>query len=297
LLNQGKLIGFPTETVYGLAADARNDLAVALIFDAKKRPSFNPLIIHSSTTDAFKAQVEWNERADKLANAFWPGPLTLVLPRLPSASVSLLASAGLDTLAIRIPNHPIALEILSKFNGLIAAPSANTSGTISPTESQHVIEAFPDLFVLEGGQSTIGLESTIVDLTGPSPVLLRPGVITEKEIEKVIGFIVHPSTAQIKAPGMMKSHYCPNTPLRLNALQREANEAYLGYGSNPYSDEHSLNLSPEGNLREAAANLFKMLRKLDKPIYSRIAVAPIPFEGIGLALNDRLTRAAAPRES
>jgi len=296
ILNNGGLIGLPTETVYGLAADAAQDLAVASIFEVKKRPSFNPLIIHGPCKEAFKEHVVWNDMAETLALAFWPGSLTLVLPRLPKSSLSLLASAGLDSLAIRVPNHPIALSLLQTYGKLLAAPSANLSGKISPTQASHVKEDFPNLFILEGGDTSVGLESTILDLTGDSPLLLRPGGISQEELERVIGPLKLSSHGSIKAPGMMKSHYAPTLSLRLNVAEPLEGEAYLAFGPTPYVAKHVLNLSPKSNLTEAAANLFKMMRLLDHPDFHRIAVAPIPFKGLGMAVNDRLKRAAAPRE-
>lgn len=296
-LRKGELIGLPTETVYGLAADATQDHSIAHIFEKKKRPSFNPLIIHGHSQDAFQKHVIWNEKADMLAQAFWPGPLTLVLQRNPSSSLSLLASAGLSSLAIRVPSHPIALNILQAFEGLLAAPSANLSGKISPTQASHVEEDFPDLLIVEGGETSIGLESTIVDLSGPSSLLLRPGGVSQEDIESIIGPLETPSSSSIKAPGMMKSHYAPRLPLRLNVEELLKGEAYLAFGHTPYEGPHVLNLSPKGDLKEAAANLFKMLRLLDLPSYHGIAVAPIPLTRLGLAVNDRLHRAAAPRAS
>lgn len=295
ILHHGDLIGLPTETVYGLAGDATQDLAVAKIFEQKGRPTFNPLIIHGPSTNAFKEHVFWNENAEILARAFWPGPLTLVLPRRESSSISLLASAGLDSLAIRVPNHPIALSVLDKFEKPLAAPSANLSGKISPTSAPHVEEDFPNLFILNGGSTIIGIESTIVDLTTSSPLLLRPGGISREEIESIIGLLKTPHHNLIKAPGMLKSHYAPHLPVRLNILEPSANEAFLAFGQTSAHGEHVLNLSPRGDLKEAAANLFKMLRLLDLQHVKGIAVAPIPFEGLGAALNDRLQRAAAPR--
>lgn len=296
LLHKGRLLGLPTETVYGLAADATQDLAVAAIFEKKRRPTFNPLIIHGPSPQSFKEHVLWNERAEILAQTFWPGPLTLVLPRLPSSSLSLLVSAGLDTLAIRVPRHDIALTLLKKFGKLLAAPSANSSGKISPTQANHVEEDFSDLFILDGGDTCVGLESTIVDLTGSSPLLLRPGGISQEEIESLIGPLDKPFDLTIKAPGMMKSHYAPHLPLRLNAETPLENEAYLAFGPTPWEGDHVLNLSQKADLTEAAANLFKMMRLLDREKFHQIAVAPIPFQGLGSALNDRLQRAAAPRE-
>ncbi|MBI2707461.1 MAG: threonylcarbamoyl-AMP synthase [Proteobacteria bacterium] len=294
-LRKGEVIGLPTETVYGLAADATQDHAVAHIFEKKQRPSFNPLIIHGYSQDAFQGQVIWNDKADMLAQTFWPGPLTLVLQRSPSSSLSLLASAGLPSLAIRVPNHPVALNILHLFDGLLAAPSANLSGKVSPTQASHVEEDFPDLLIIEGGSTSIGLESTIVDLTGLSPLLLRPGGISREDIESIIGPLKTPSFSPIKAPGMMKSHYAPSLPLRLNVEAPLQGEAYLAFGPTPYEGPHILNLSQTKDLAEAAANFFKMLRFLDHPPFHGIAVAPIPLTRLGLALNDRLQRAAAPR--
>lgn len=295
-LKRGDLIGFPTETVYGLAGDATQDLAVAKIFEEKNRPTFNPLILHGPSAEAFKAHVKWNQKAEILAQAFWPGPLTLVLPRLPSSTASLLASAGLDSLAVRVPNHPLALRILSEFETLIAAPSANPSGKTSPTQPIHVEEDFPHLLILDGGDAYVGVESTIVDLTGSSPVLLRPGGISQEKIENVIGPLKTPSPSMVKAPGMMKSHYAPRLPLRLNSESPLKDEGYLAFGHTSYEGKHVLNLSESSDLREAAANLFKMIRSLDQEILQGIAVAPIPSIGLGEAINDRLQRAAAPRE-
>lgn len=296
LLRMGELIGLPTETVYGLAADATQDLAVASIFEKKKRPSFNPLIIHGASRDVFQDHVIWNKKAEALAQAFWPGPLTLVLPRLESSSLSLLVSAGLNSLAVRVPHHPLALSLLQAYGTPLAAPSANPSGKISPTQARHVEEDFPDLFILDGGDTAVGIESTIVDLTTQTPLLLRPGGLSQEQIEDIIGKLEVSHQNTVKAPGMMISHYAPTLPLRLNVLEPFEGEAYLAFGSSSHQGNHVLNLSSGGNLTEAAANLFKMLRLLDRPDYCRIAVGPIPFVGLGLALNDRLARAAAPRE-
>jgi L-threonylcarbamoyladenylate synthase len=237
--------------------------------------------------------VKWDERAQVLANTFWPGPLTLVLPRKLTSSISLLASAGLETLAVRVPHHPVALDLLKKFGKPLAAPSANRSGKVSPTTAEHVAEDFPNLFILNGRATIIGLESTILDLTSATPLILRPGGISREELEEIIGPIQMHDSSTIKAPGMMKSHYAPHLPLRLNALEPQPGEAFLAFGPTAQSD---LNLSATGELREAAANLFKMLRLLDQMEFKGIAVAPIPMQGLGLALNDRLQRAAAPRD-
>ncbi|MBY0502106.1 MAG: threonylcarbamoyl-AMP synthase [Alphaproteobacteria bacterium] len=295
-LQKGELIGLPTETVYGLAGDATSDLAIARIFEAKKRPTFNPLIIHGSSQETFKDHVVWNDIAEILSRAFWPGPLTLVLPRVPTSRISLLASAGLESLAIRVPHHPVALDLLTKFKGLLAAPSANPSGRISSTQAIHVQEDFSELFILDGGNTTIGLESTIIDLTTAIPLLLRHGGLPVEEIESLIGSLEAPCKSPIKAPGMLKSHYAPSLPLRLNVKQPLENEAYLAFGHTTFKGDHILNLSPSGHLTEAAANLFKMMRLLDNTQFCGISVAPIPLKGLGMALNDRLLRAAAPRE-
>ncbi len=296
VLRRGDLIGLPTETVYGLAGDATQDLSVARIFEKKKRPSFNPLIIHGHSKEVLKKHVLWNDQAEVLSHAFWPGPLTLVLPRHPSSPVSLLASAGLNSLAIRVPNHPIAHSLLEKFEGLLAAPSANLSGKTSSTQAIHVEEDFPDLLILDGGDTPIGVESTILDLTGPEPFILRPGGIIKEQIEVLVGPVKTPNCSLIKAPGMMKSHYAPTLPLRLNAHELFEGEAYLAFGNTSFEGNHVMNLSQKGDLIEAAANLFKMIRLLDRPYFQGIAVAPIPLNGLGVALNDRLMRAAAPRE-
>ena len=299
LLRAGRLVAFPTETVYGLGGDATNDKAVAAIFAAKGRPEFNPLIVHVAATHDAEALVEWNETAQLLASKFWPGPLTLVLPRKPNCPISLLASAGLDTLAVRMPAHPVALALLRATGKPIAAPSANAFGKLSPTTPQHVAESLGgkvDL-ILDGGPSAVGVESTVLDLTTPSPTLLRHGGVTREQLEQVLGKMfeaVHDDTAP-KSPGMLSSHYAPNLPLRLNAKEAAADEALLAFG--PDADVKGgsvrLNLSPRGDLNEAAANLFAMLRQLDQPHLRGIAVMPIPKTGLGAAINDRLKRAAA----
>ncbi|TWB83038.1 translation factor SUA5 [Nitrospirillum amazonense] len=304
-LAAGKLVAFPTETVYGLGGDAGNDQAVADIFAAKGRPSFNPLIVHLPDVEAVERYAVMDERAHQMADLYWPGPLTLVLPRRADAALSLLVSAGLDTVAVRVPRHPTARALLQASGRPIAAPSANRSGHVSPTAPVHVREEFPDggggrlALILADGRCPVGLESTVLDLSGAHPVLLRPGSITPEEIEAVLGPIKRAATpgTGIKAPGMLESHYAPGLPVRLNALNAAKDEALLGFGPDRFvlGGAERLNLSPSGDLNEAAANLFAMLRKLDKPGLSGIAVMAIPEVGLGLAINDRLRRAAAPR--
>jgi L-threonylcarbamoyladenylate synthase len=299
LLREGRLVAFPTETVYGLGCDATNGNAVAAIYEAKGRPSFNPLIIHVAEARALDGLVEWNDTARLLATSLWPGPLTLILPRKKDATVSLLASAGLDTLAVRVPSHPAAQKLLRAVGLPIAAPSANASGKLSPTTPMHVAESLGDKvdLILAGGRSPIGVESTVVNVTGPEPVILRPGGVTREQLEMILGkkIALHEGATDAPAsPGMLASHYAPHLPLRLNAETIAGKEAYLGFGPGlAKGGAAHLNLSPQGDLNEAAANLFAMLRELDKPIYSGIAVAPVPDSGLGLAINDRLKRAAA----
>ncbi len=296
-LKEGNLIALPTETVYGLAADATNDIAVAKIYELKNRPTFNPLIVHSYSPKALQEFVEWNNTAEALAQRFWPGPLTMVLPMKKDAPISLLCTAGLETLAVRVPSNPIAQKVLENLGKPVAAPSANPSGHVSPTQAEHVHLDFPDLFILEGGDSSVGLESTILDLTQEPIQLLRPGQITQQNVEAITGSLATYKGASIKAPGMMKSHYAPKHKLRLNIIDPKADEAYLAFGKTQVNNLYTLNLSTSKNLTEAAANLFKMLRQLDSSPCLGIAVAPIPNHGIGEAINDRLQRAAAPRET
>lgn len=295
LLND-EIVALPTETVYGLAGRATSDNAIAAIYAQKKRPQFNPLIIHGNSLDLLKSHVAWNPWASKLADAFWPGPLTLVLPKRPDSNLSLLALAGLETVAIRMPQHPVMQDMLDRV-GLVAAPSANPSGSISPTCAQDVEEAFKGAIpILDGGCCEVGLESTILDLSGKTPQLLRPGGIAVEDIERVIGPVSKTATSAIKAPGQLTSHYAPRLPLRMNIAVPEKKESFLAFGPQyPETGEGLLNLSPSGDLREAAAHLFSMLRQLDRASYTGIAVAPIPHVGLGLAINDRLERAAAPR--
>ncbi len=294
LLAAGGLVAFPTETVYGLGADARQDHAVARIYAAKGRPAFNPLIVHLADLEAVKALVAWTAEAEVLAQAFWPGPLTLVLPIKPDAGISKLVTAGLDSLAVRMPAAPVARELLRRFGGPVAAPSANRSGQISPTRATHVLEGLGDRIeaVVDGGACDVGLESTILGLTG-TPTLLRPGGVTLEQLESALNTRValRRDTEGISAPGQIRSHYAPRATVRLNAIDFEPGEARLGFGPVPCD----LNLSPGEDLTEAAANLFEYLHRLDASGADRIAVSPIPHLGLGVALNDRLSRAAADR--
>ena len=295
-LRAGRLVAFPTETVYGLGADATSDHAVASIFAAKGRPSFNPLIVHVAEAAMAEALARFDERAQHLARQFWPGPLTLVLPRSAACPISLLASAGLPTLAIRVPRHPVTARLLRCFGRPIAAPSANPSGRLSPTTAAHVAAALGNAvaLILDGGPTEIGLESTIVDLSGPSPILLRPGGLAEEEIAAVIGPLARPELGHApRAPGMLASHYAPRLALRLRARTVAADEALLAFGPEfPKGARTTLNLSATGDLVEAAANLFAFLHRLDESGASAIAVMPVPDRGLGRAINDRLARAA-----
>ena len=301
LLRDGQLVAFPTETVYGLGGDATNERAVAAIFEAKGRPEFNPLISHVLDSDEAKRFVQWNETADKLAARFWPGPLTLVLPRSAGSPISLLATAGLDTVAIRAPSHPVAQALIRAAGLPIAAPSANRSGAISPTRAEHVAESLGERvpLILDGGPCLVGVESTVLDLTGATPTLLRPGGATREAIEAVIGPIavsdaLPSGDSARKSPGQLESHYAPARPVRLGATSVGADEGLLAFGANvPQGAMLTYNLSPSGDLAEAAANLFAQMRLLDRPGIGRIAVMPIPETGLGLAINDRLRRAAA----
>ena len=300
LLCEGKLVAFPTETVYGLGADATNDRAVAAIFEAKGRPRFNPLIMHMVDLEQARLHGEFNRLALKLAEAFMPGALTLVVPRRPESSISLLASAGLDTVALRMPAHPIARALLKAADVPVAAPSANKSGRVSPTTGAHVAEQLGGevALIIDAGPCRIGLESTIVACVDDDPVLLRAGGIPREEIERIIGRSLRaPETTDAPtAPGQLASHYAPDAALRLNAETAEPGEALLAFGpAVPDHDGPMLNLSPAGELPEAAANLFAHLRALDAEGCERIAVMPVPEFGLGEAINDRLRRAAAPR--
>jgi L-threonylcarbamoyladenylate synthase len=301
LLQEGGLVAFPTETVYGLGGDATNERAVAAIFEAKGRPRFNPLISHVLDAAAARTLVRWNDTADRLAARFWPGPLTLVLPRSENSPIALLATAGLETAAVRAPSHPVAQALIRAAGRPLAAPSANRSGTVSPTRAEHVAESLGDrvAMIIDGGPCAVGVESTVLDLSTATPTLLRPGGATREAIEAVIGPValsdaVPSGEAALKSPGQLASHYAPARPVRLGATTVDAGEGLLAFGPTvPSGAVLAYNLSPSGDLGEAAANLFAMLRLLDRSGIDRIAVMPIPETGLGLAINDRLRRAAA----
>jgi L-threonylcarbamoyladenylate synthase len=307
-LADGGLVAFPTETVYGLGADATNAAAIARLYQAKGRPSFNPLIAHVRDLAAARLVARFEARAIALAEAFWPGPLTLVLPKTKDCAVADLATAGLDSVAIRVPAHPLARTILRAFGGPVVAPSANLSGHVSPTTAAHVqsdLAGRIDLIV-DGGAVAVGVESTIVGCFD-EPMLLRPGGVPRGEIERVLGrALVQPpdvadnDPSQLLAPGMLASHYAPRTPVRLDAERIEAGEALLAFGPDAVQGADSatavMNLSAQGDLNEAAANLFGYLRALDAVGARAIAVMPVPDHGLGEAINDRLRRAAMGRK-
>jgi L-threonylcarbamoyladenylate synthase len=308
LLTAGELVAFGTETVYGLGADACNPRAVAGIFEAKGRPHFNPLICHYATADDAFADVRANAAAEQLAETFWPGPLTLVLPRRAGCRVAQLAGAGLETLAVRVPAHQVATRLLHAFGGPIAAPSANRSGGVSPTSAAHVLASLNGRIaaVIDSGPCRVGLESTIIDLSGPTPFLLRPGGVNFESLVAAIGpvqrGIPHARTAagqSLRSPGLMVSHYAPKLPLRLDATRIAPDEALLAFGPPLPGAQLSFQLSESRNLNEAASRLFEGLHWLDENAgaLTRIAAMPVPSHGLGLAINDRLSRAAAPRGS
>lgn len=298
LLQAGELVAFPTETVYGLGADARNDIAVAKIFKAKGRPHFNPLIAHVWDLTVAQRIANFNDDALRLAEAFWPGPLTLVLPLREEASIAPLVTAGLSTIALRVPDYPIARKLLQAVGGPVAAPSANPSGRISPTTADHVADGLSGKLaaILDGGPCAVGLESTIIGFED-GPTLLRPGGLPVEAIEACLGSPLknHQLGGAPVAPGQLQSHYAPKASVRLNVSVPHADELWLGFG--PQAKEATLNLSAAGDLTEAAANLFGHLRALDTMGSNgqTIAVSPIPEKGLGIAINDRLIRAAAPR--
>ena len=293
LLQNGQLVAFPTETVYGLGADARDGSAVAAIYEAKGRPRFNPLIVHLPDLDAARRIGQLNDTAMTLAQAFWPGPLSLVVPLRPDHGLSGLVTAGLDTVALRVPAHPLAKALLRSFGGPLAAPSANPSGRISPTKADHVLSGLQGRIaaVLDGGDCHVGLESSIVDPATP-PRLLRPGGLSKDAIEACIRAPLQGAQAgQVTSPGQLTSHYAPNAKLRLNAVTKRPDEVHLGFADIP----GDISLSRAGDLREAAARLFGCLHELDLDGRA-IAVAPVPDDGLGQAINDRLKRAAAMRD-
>jgi L-threonylcarbamoyladenylate synthase len=312
VIKQGGLVAIPTETVYGLAADAADGQAVARIYEAKGRPSFNPLISHyASAGEAFKDVVA-NDVARKLAHHFWPGPLTMILSKSKDTRIADIVTAGLDSAAVRVPSHPVALKFLSEVGVPIAAPSANASGEISPTTPAHVVQSLGDnvALMLAAGACEVGLESTVIDLLGDAPVVVRPGAITVEDIEAVLGgsvqsdFDVKSAIDKPRSPGQTLRHYAPSIPLRLKAIDVAQDEALLSFGSIKFMavkgggaakdlpDHQHLSLSETGDLHEAAANLFKMMRALDKSEFTSIAVMDVPETGLGVAINERLRRAA-----
>jgi L-threonylcarbamoyladenylate synthase len=303
LLRAGRLISFGTETVYGVGADATNAAAVADIFAAKQRPRFNPLICHYPTADTAFAHVTSNDAARRLAALLWPGPLTLVLPRRPDCPVALPTGAGLDTLAVRVPAHDVALALLRAVGRPVAAPSANRAGQVSPTSAQHVMAELGGRIdaVLDSGPCTVGVESTVLDLSGTEPRLLRPGGATREDIEALIGPVMHGTTpgAAVRSPGMLASHYAPACPVRLDAHDVRPSEALLAFGPPLAGAGAMFNLSESSDVAEAATRLFLGLRRLDSEAAQRglrcIAVMAVPEIGLGVAVNDRLRRAATRR--
>jgi len=294
-LRAGEVVAFPTETVYGLGADATNGEAVAKIFAAKTRPKINPLITHVPDAGTAHRHAIFSPVAEKLAAAFWPGPLTLVLPRKAESPVADLVTAGLETIALRVPRHPVAQALLRACNVPLAAPSANRSGEPSPTDAAHVAESLGDeIMVLDGGAAIMGLESTIIGFDGSTPVLLRLGAIARQEIEAITGPLADAELdpARPRAPGRMFRHYAPKKPVALNITAPLKTDAFLSFGPAPSGAHIVLPLSAAGRLEEAASNLFRLLRLADKSDAARIAVAPIPSHGLGEAINDRLRRAA-----
>jgi len=301
-LRAGDLVALPTETVYGLAGDATNDRAVAAIFAAKDRPRFNPLIAHFPNASSAAGAVQFDQRAERLAARFWPGPLTLVLPRRADCTVSLLASAGLESLAVRVPAHPVAQTLLAALDLPVAAPSANRSGRVSPTSAAHVAAELGErvAMILDGGPCRLGIESTIIDLSRERPLLLRQGAIAQETLAAALDDleVAAPPVPGERpvAPGMLQSHYAPDLPIRLEAADAKSDEALLAFGPDtPRTAGVIFNLSQRSNLVEAAANLFAMLRQADASGQRAIAVMPIPERDLGRAINDRLRRAAAPR--
>ncbi len=322
-MRNGGLVALPTETVYGLGADATNDRAVASIFAAKGRPSFNPVIVHFRSKEEAAEAVVFNYHAELLASLFWPGPLTMILPRRADTDISKLCSAGLPTLAVRCPSHPVARKLIKALQKPIAAPSANASGSLSPTTPQHVLLSLGGNagMILAGGKSSVGLESTVVDLTGDVPVLLRPGAVTLEDLQQHLDEILvefSVTSEKPKSPGQLLKHYAPKTPLRLKAVDVKPGEGLLAFGSTKFMGvagdkfgsaaerggaakdllppEAYQNLSEKGDLEEAAAHLFGMLHYLDAGGFESIAVMDIPDTGLGVAINDRLRRAAGAQK-
>ncbi len=296
-LRAGELVAFPTETVYGLGADATNDRAVALVYAVKGRPAFNPLIVHVADAEMAYDLADFPEDAKGLARAFWPGPLSIVVPRAKKCPVSLLASSGLPSLALRVPRHDVALRLLREFGGPVVAPSANPSGRVSPTTAEHVRRHLGDKVkvILDGGRCSVGIESAVVSFLDGAPRLLRAGGVARADIENIIGPVaVESHSARPHAPGQLASHYAPSAQLRLNADSPRDGEVYLGFGLH---DVGPYNLSRNGDVVEAAASLFRLLHEIDATGVKVIAVAPVPHKGLGEAINDRLLRAAAPRET
>lgn len=298
-LAAGGLVAFPTETVYGLGADARNGAAVAQVYQAKGRPAFNPLIVHVADLETARRYAIFDKTADRLAAAFWPGPMSLVLPLKDSSVLSGLVTAGLETVAIRIPAHPLAQELLRRFDGPVAAPSANISGQVSPTDPAHVMDGLTGRIdaIVNGGACRVGLESTILLPRAGNVALLRPGGIAVEQIEAVLGVpLLRPQDPETpRSPGQLATHYAPSARVRINARTIRGDELLLGFGQ---VENAALNLSDTGDLIEAAANLFTCLRRMDdlcrQSSKTTIAVSPVPTGGLGLAINDRLTRAASP---
>lgn len=297
-LLRGEVVAIPTETVYGLAADATNASAVARIFAAKGRPDFNPLISHIADFAQLETLVTLDARARRLADAFWPGALTLVLPRVPDCPVAPAVSAGLPSLALRMPAHPVARELLARVGRPVAAPSANRSGHVSPSTAQHVRDSLgADIAILDGGACKVGLESTVIGLTGEKATLLRPGGIAAEVIETALGEkLVQPTDTKLQSPGMLLKHYAPRLPVRLDAVAAQGKEGLLSFGKPLSGFATVYPLSEHGDLAEAAARLYAGLHALDQmPGLDGIAVMPIPQQGLGVAINDRLTRAARGR--
>ena len=297
LLRAGALVAFGTETVYGLGGDATSERAVAAIFAAKDRPRFNPLICHVTDADAAFALVRPTDAARSLSAAFWPGPLTLVLPRRANCPVALLAGAGLDTLAVRVPAHPVARALIRAAGRPVAAPSANRSGRISPTAAERVLADLGGRIaaVLDSGPCAVGVESSVLELSGQVPRLLRPGGAALEDIAAIIGRVETTGSEAVRSPGMLASHYAPRLPLRLEATEVEPDEALLAFGPPPPGARTVFQLSERRDLTEAAARLFAGLHVLDASGMARIAAMPVPPHGLGRAINDRLARAAAPR--